>query len=179
MSIQIFILSNLMEESNYPYKLKKKIADLQLHDLTSAFTESKLYYHFESLRKQGLIEVQEVLQEENRPDKQVFSITEKGRLTFPQKIYKLLEDSETIGEMVIGLANIKYVDRQKVCSILEGKLESLESKWQMLESLDQGQFDDLDKQYIIEFMEDYATDRHLHSIKYLKRLIEQIKKEEI
>lgn len=179
MTIQIFILSSLMEGSTYPYKLKKKIADLQLQDLTSAFTESKLYYHFESLRKQGLVEVQEVLHEENRPDKQVFAITEKGRTDFPKKIYKLLEDSNTIGEMVSGLGNIKYVDRQRVCMILEKKLENAESNWALLSRIDQSKFENPETMHIREFMQDYANDRHHHSIKYLKRLIEQIKKEEI
>ncbi|MBQ0140043.1 MAG: PadR family transcriptional regulator [Kurthia sp.] len=175
MTIQIFILSSLMEERNYPYKLKKKINDLQLQDLTSAFTESKLYYHFESLRKQGFIEVQEVLHEENRPDKQVFAITEKGRSAFPKKIYKLLESSETIGEMVIGLANIKYVDREKVCTILENKLEHLQEKWQLLNNIDQGQFNDPQTLPIREFMQDYVNDRHQHAITYLTRLIQEIK----
>lgn len=179
MTIQIFILSNLMEENTYPYKLKKKINDLQLQDLTTAFTESKLYYHFESLRKQGLVEVREVLHEENRPDKQVFAITEKGRIALPKKIYKLLEDSDTIGDMVIGIVNIKYVERQEVCRILERKLEKLQEKWEWLNALDKGQFNDPETLAIREFMQDYATDRHEHSMNYFTRLLQAIKNEEI
>lgn len=179
MSIQIFILSSLMEESNYPYKLKKRLAGLQLHELAEGFTESKLYYHFESLRKQGLIEVQEILQEENRPDKQVFRITEKGRAVFPKKIYKLLEDAVTVSDMVVGFTNIKYVDRNKVISILENKLELHRKKWAIIASLNMEQFNEPTYQNVRDFMADYSRDRHSHTMKYLERLIQQVKNEEI
>lgn len=119
MAIQIFILSKLMEENTYPYKLKKQISALQPLDTVNGLTESKLYYHFESLAKQGFIEAKEVIKEENRPDKQVFAITAKGREVLPKKIYKLFENAETIGDMVIGLANMKYIDRDKAISLIE------------------------------------------------------------
>lgn len=34
-------------------------------------------------------------------------------------IYKLFENADSISDMVVGLANIKYVERQKVVEILE------------------------------------------------------------
>lgn len=49
----------------------------------------------------------------------MFSITEKGRDALPKKIYKSLESANTIGDMVIGLANMEYVDRDRIIHILE------------------------------------------------------------
>lgn len=121
MSIQIFILSKLMEDKNYPYKLKKQLSEPIPLDRLGGLTESKLYYHFESLVKQGLVEPVEVIKEEHRPDKQVFAITAKGREELPNKIYKLFESADEIKDMIVGLANIKYVDRDKVVDILEKK----------------------------------------------------------
>ncbi|WP_258848465.1 helix-turn-helix transcriptional regulator [Staphylococcus saprophyticus] len=56
----------------------------------SGLTESKLYYHFDSLKKKGLIEVTQTIREENRPDKQIFAITDQGKDALPSMIYKTL-----------------------------------------------------------------------------------------
>lgn len=91
MSIQIYILSKLAKESSYPYKLKKELSEPIPFDKLAHLTESKLYYHFESLTKQGLIEPTEIIKEENRPDKQVFAITEQGLAILPQKFISFLK----------------------------------------------------------------------------------------
>ena len=48
MSIQIYILSKLTEEENYPYKLKKELSEPIPFDKMGNLTESKLYYIFET-----------------------------------------------------------------------------------------------------------------------------------
>lgn len=179
MSIQIFILSQLMEESSYPYKLKKKMADFQLLDLNNSLTESKLYYHFEALKKSGLVEVQEVLHEENRPDKQVFRITEKGLEEFPKKIYKLFQTAESIGEMTVGIANLKYVDREKVLDILKKRLVKIQKNWKILNSVDTEKYKTPDKEMLIDFIRDYAENRHQQTLIYFQRLIDHIEKGEL
>lgn len=103
MPIQIFILSKLIQGNNYPYKLKKELSEKFPFGISSNLTESKLYYHFESLSKQGLIEPVEVIKEEKRPDKQVFAITEKGREILPEKIYHLFEKGHTVTDFLVGL----------------------------------------------------------------------------
>jgi DNA-binding PadR family transcriptional regulator len=66
MSIQIFILSKLMKENNYPYKLKKQLSEPLPLDKWGGLTESKLYYHFDSLARQGFIQTVEIIKEEHR-----------------------------------------------------------------------------------------------------------------
>lgn len=85
MSIQVFILCKLIEGNNYPYKLKKLLSHPIPFDEFGGLTESKLYYHFDSLAKHGFIETVEVIKEDHRPDKQVFGITNKGREELPKK----------------------------------------------------------------------------------------------
>ncbi|WP_226956115.1 helix-turn-helix transcriptional regulator [Staphylococcus saprophyticus] len=80
----------------------------------SGLTESKLYYHFDSLKKKGLIEVTQTIREENRPDKQIFAITDQGKDALPSMIYKLFKNANQITEMYIGIANLKYVDKKKI-----------------------------------------------------------------
>lgn len=57
----------------------------------------------------------------------MLAITEKSKEVLPKKIYKLFENAETIGDMVIGLANLKYVDRDKVIGILEKKVNGIKT----------------------------------------------------
>ena len=125
MSIQIYILSKLIEEDNYPYKLKKELSEPIPFDKMANLTESKLYYHFESLTKQGLIEPLEVIKEENRPDKQVFAITDKGREQLPEKIYQMFEKTNILAEMIVGLMFLRHVEQSRIIRILEEKVELL------------------------------------------------------
>lgn len=175
MSIQIFILSKLMEDNNYPYKLKKQLSEPIPLDQLGGLTESKLYYHFDSLAKQGFIEAVEIIKEEHRPDKQVFQITAKGREELPKKIYKVMKNADKISDMVVCLANIKYVDRDKVVSILEDKLERITDRWEQIKTFDKLVQKDEDKEKFIDFMSGYVTTRTEHTIHWLEELIKRVK----
>ncbi|MBB4826374.1 DNA-binding PadR family transcriptional regulator [Sporosarcina luteola] len=179
MAIQIFILTQLMEEDTYPYKLKKQLAQLQPLESINGLTESKLYYHFESLAKQGFIETKEIIKEQHRPDKQVFGITEKGRDVLPKKIYKLFESADNIGDMVIGLANMKYVDRGKVIGILEKKIDKIKKMCEQLAQIDATHLIGPEHKVFAAFVDDYANYKISSNLDYLERLIEHIQKEEI
>lgn len=179
MAIQIYILTKLIEEDNYPYKLKKQIAELQPIDTIKGLTESKLYYHFESLAKQGFIQAKEVIKEEHRPDKQVFSITEKGREVVPIKIYKLFENAETISDMIIGLANMKYVERDKVVQILENRVQKIKTTWEKMSNFNGKHFLEPNQEILADFIGDYTNYKIDSSIHYFERLIAHIQKGEI
>jgi len=175
MSIQIFILSKLIEGNNYPYNIKRTLSEPIPFDELSGLTESKLYYHFDSLVKQGLIEAIEIIKEEHRPDKQVFGITEKGREELPKKIYKLFEKAIGINEMLVGIANLKYVDRDKVIKILEKKLKNYLDQWTHIKSLEQRIEINENNEKLLGFISGYFTTRADHTIYWLDELIKRIK----
>lgn len=179
MGIQIYILSKLMEDNNYPYKLKKELsAPIPLDEL-GGLTESKLYYHFDSLAKQGLIKAVEIIKEDHRPDKQVFEITDKGREALPKKIYKVFEHADSISDMVVGLAYIQYVDRDRIVNILEKKLTKIQSRWNNLLELENKIQIDQEKVKFVEFLSGYFSSRTEHTMYWLEKLISQIKQGEI
>ncbi|MGE7603564.1 PadR family transcriptional regulator [Peribacillus sp. NPDC097675] len=181
MPIQVFILSKLMEDNNYPYKLKKQLSDPIPFDQLGGLTESKLYYHFDSLVKQGLIEIVEIIKEEHRPDKQVFGITAKGREELPNKIYKMFENAGSIGETVVGLANIKYVDRDKVVEILKNNKKKLIAKWELIADFEKQMKmkKDQDKDKLVDYLGEYFSSRTDHTISWLEELIGRIQQGEI
>ena len=91
MSLQIYILTKLMEENSYPYKVKKALSEPVPFAEMSNLTDSKLYYHFDSLAKKQMIEEVEIIHEANRPDKHIFGITPKEHSFVPAHAIKLLK----------------------------------------------------------------------------------------
>lgn len=175
MTIQIFILSKLMEGDNYPYQLKKHLSEPVPFDKIGNVTESKLYYHFESLTKQGLIEPTTVIREENRPDKQYFSITQKGREELPTKIYKVFEKATKMSEMIIGLLFIRHVNVEKVIPIIQVKKHALEKKLTQLAEI-YGKVDIPDNVLkSAQFANDYLTEMTQREITWYDRIISQLK----
>ena len=179
MAIQIYILCKLIEGNNYPYKLKKHLSETIPLVQLGGLTESKLYYNFESLVKQGLIEPVEIIKEEHRPDKQVFAITANGREALPDKIYKLFENSDVMSEMVIGLANIHYVDREKVVEILERKSKYFKERREYVDTLELLTPVDEEKEKFLDFVGEYASSRLEHTIHWLEKLIELLQQKEL
>lgn len=179
MSIQIYILSKLMAEDNYPYKLKKELSDPIPFDKIGDLTESKLYYHFESLSKQGLIQQVEVIKEENRPDKQVYTITEKGREDLPKKIYELFEKANKLAEVIVGLMFLRYVEKSHIILILERKLESLHSKQLQLKDIYSHIRVEDTVQEMVDFADGYISDTIINEITWLENLIAKLKNRDI
>ncbi|MGB3101675.1 MAG: PadR family transcriptional regulator, partial [Psychrobacillus psychrotolerans] len=179
MSIQIYILSKLIAEDNYPYKLKKELSDPIPFDKIGDLTESKLYYHFESLSKQGLIQQVEVIKEENRPDKQVYTITEKGREDLPKKIYELFEKANKLAEVIVGLMFLRYVEKSHIILILEKKLESLHSKQLQLKDIYCHIRVEDTVQEMVDFADGYISDTIINEITWLENLIAKLKNRDI
>ena len=178
MSIQIYILSKLMSEQLYPYQLKKELSDpVPLAQMVN-LSESKLYYHFEALKKQGLIEPVEVVKDDNRPEKQLFAITEAGRAQLPEKIYQLFDKAKTITDMLTGIFCIDHVNRDKVISILQYKLTMMERKEETIRDMKTQLSPNLPKMHLIQFASDYHEHLRQHEIESMKTLIEQLKSHE-
>lgn len=179
MSIQIYILSKLMDEDNYPYKLKKELSHPIPFDKMGNLTESKLYYHFDSLSKQGLIEQVEIIKEEHRPDKQVFTITDKGRKQLPLKIYQLIESSESISDMIVGLMNLRYVETDKVIPIIEKKIEQSRKKQEYMNQIYHQMDVDASIREVVDFMDSYFGSLIEQSTHWLEVLLDKLKNKTI
>lgn len=176
MSIQVYILSKLLEGDNYPYKLKKELSDPIPFDKMSNLTESKLYYHFESLTKQGLVKPVEVIKEENRPDKQVFTITDKGREQLPLKIYELFEKANSLSEMIIGIMFIRFVDESNIIKILQKKLEALQVKQLKIKDIYSQLTVEDSRKEMVDFSQAYYSNLLSNEISWLEQLINKLQK---
>ncbi|MEL3963071.1 PadR family transcriptional regulator [Lysinibacillus endophyticus] len=177
MSIQIYILCKLIEGNNYPYKLKKEVSQISSFDLLGYFSESRLYYHFESLIKQGLIEPVEVVKEERRPDKQMYAITEKGREHLPKKIYALFEKGDSLTDYFLGFFALQYVDKSRIVRILESKLENQKLNIKKLKLAQETlQFDD-EGTRLSEITTEFFIEKINGEIVAIQRIIEMLKED--
>jgi PadR family transcriptional regulator, regulatory protein AphA len=179
MSVQIYILSKLMEGKNYPYNVIKSLTEnLPFNELAS-MTESKLYYHFESLVKQGLIEEVEIIKESNRPEKQLYEITQKGREELPKKLYKLFERAVSLPEMLTGFIFVQYVDRSRVIQILEQRIEQIYEKSSRITKLHSNFDFEGSNQKVMDIYTDFFKNRFLSEIEALSALIANLKNEQL
>ena len=179
MSIQIYILSKLMQGDNYPYKLKKELSEPIPFDKMGNLTESKLYYHFDSLTKQGLVEPREIIKEEHRPDKQVFAITDKGREQLPLKIYELFEKADKVSDMVTGIVFIRHVDKNRIIAIVEKRINDYSTKQSNLTNMYTQLLENQSLQGNIHYLQSYIHHSIGHEIVWLEKLVEKLKTNEI
>lgn len=166
-----------MEGENYPYNLKKGLTEPVPFDKIANISESKLYYHFESLTKQGLIAPIEVIKEDSRPDKHVFSITDEGRAALPKKIYDVFEKATKMSEIIIGLMFIEYVDIEKVMAIIQVKKMALESKLQDISMIYNNIQAPDHMAARVHLANNYFTDMLLREIDWFERVMELLQNE--
>lgn len=175
MSLQIYILTKLMEGDSYPYELKKALSDPIPFAEMANLTESKLYYHFDALTKRGFIQEVKVIQEENRPDKHIFGITDAGRAALPEMIYKTVEKALTPIEIVVCIGAMQYVDKERIAYMLERKVEKTKKRQDDLGAIyEQIETDDATRQYLSVFQQFMSNTMHLHEETY-EQLIEKLK----
>lgn len=166
-----------MEGDSYPYQLKKGLSEPVPFDKMANISESKLYYHFESLAKQGLIVSKEIIKEDNRPDKQVYAITEKGRVALAKKIYNVFEKATKMSEVVIGLLFVKHVDVEQVISILQAKKRKLEQNHELLVDVFNRTVVPQELEASVNFANEYFMDSLQRELDWHQRVIDLIQKE--
>lgn len=76
--------------------------------------------------------------------------------------------------MLVGLANIKYVERHKVVDILENKLKNYIARWEHIADFKKHVSIEKDKEKLNEFIGGYVSTKAEHTIKWLEELIKRI-----
>lgn len=97
-------------------------------DEVSEINDGKLYYNFESLLKKGCIEKIEVVREENRPERTVYGITDKGKDVLKEKIYESFTNFKGIRSIYSSVIFLKHTDLDKSAYMLEEVVNKLKEK---------------------------------------------------
>ncbi|SDF91870.1 Transcriptional regulator PadR-like family protein [Fontibacillus panacisegetis] len=126
LSIRLSILGLLLEENLHPYEISLRMKERFL-DQKGQFKIGSLYYAVDQLEKQSYIEAVETIRSENRPDKTVFRITDKGRTYFHKLLIERLRDTEPpYHPMYIALVFAGKGDQLDIAQVLKERIQDTE-----------------------------------------------------
>jgi len=120
MNVEILVLSQLMNGPKHGYVIKKNINSLISN--TSSINNNTLYPMFRKFVKDG-IAIKEVTYQESKPNKFVYSITEKGKHHFYNTLRRMPENkSHDLEEFLVRVSLFEYIDnedKQKILNVRE------------------------------------------------------------
>lgn len=125
MSIQMFILGLLYDQPLHPYQLKKVIKTNHWEKLVN-LNDGTLYYGFDVLHKKHHIEIADIIEEEHRPTKKVYRITESGKEELRKEIYSNLKNHTKLQSLYSALLFIDCAERDVIISTLKKRISKLD-----------------------------------------------------
>lgn len=112
MSVKLVILGLLMEGNKHPYEIQQTINERQMKHYIKLASGS-LYYAFDTLEKDQLVKVVDVIRETNRPEKTVYSITDAGKEEFERLYFEQLLKKEHMHRPVYLCSFIYFLRRSR------------------------------------------------------------------
>lgn len=177
MSIQIFILGKLHDKDYHPYDIKK-IINNGTEGLVRV-TDGNLYYNFEALQKKGYIQKVNTIQNDNRPEKTNYTITEEGKEYLKEMIYKSFNKPEDVRSLFASLLFIRLVDINKLIYSTIETIENLEKQVDYLQANVHHplpDYVDLDQHEAVNFMGEYTLDKKKVELKAFQKLLSLLEK---
>lgn len=119
---KLFVLGMLYETPQHGYQLSSMIKGKMSQALS--INASKIYYTLEKLEQAKLL-TKEIDREGNRPERYVYSITEKGR----EKFYRLLEsllisEATTYFPADVGIIFLNRLPQERAIELIDGRLKA-------------------------------------------------------
>ncbi|MDQ6419904.1 PadR family transcriptional regulator [Paenibacillus sp. LHD-117] len=137
MSVKLLVLGLMMEQDRHPYDIRQTIKARNWH-VTFNVRDGSLYYAVDQLREEGMIEAAEVVQisGQNRPDKTIYRITDKGREALNRMLNKQLGETAFPQHPVLpALPFIRHGDRDRTLRHLESQLTACKERIALMESV--------------------------------------------
>ncbi|WP_168122968.1 PadR family transcriptional regulator [Paenibacillus sp. HB172176] len=136
-SMKLLILGLLMENERHPYEIRQTIKMRNWHT-TFNVRDGSLYYAVDQMREHDLIEASEIvtIPGENRPDKTIYRITEKGRKAFLKLLDKqILQVNYPQHPLFAALPFIMHGEPRLVLAAIEQHSEACKERITMLEAV--------------------------------------------
>ncbi|MDQ0270393.1 PadR family transcriptional regulator [Cytobacillus purgationiresistens] len=171
--IRIYILGMLAQTVNYPYMIRKRLLEVQPY---TSLSEGKFYYDFESLRKKQYIETVETIQEEKRPDKTMYTITNLGRDYLEEELYKCFKKNSELEDLYIAINFLDYIDTKKAGLIFEDTIQKEKKRWKKFEEKKKILLSGEKSSNTTQFITDHAFNKAYFNIEWMEKLLAFIKK---
>ena len=174
--IETAILGLLYEKPQYGYQLEKTIESWGMRNWTQ-IGFSSIYYVLKKLEKKELV-TSKLEKVEGKPSRKVFTITDLGREAMQEKLKDLLSwNKKLISPFDLGIAYLNYLEPQEIIECLESYVKSADGRIKFLESSFKMQ-KELKAPYYVIALFSRPLEILKTEIKWVKQLIETIKKEE-
>lgn len=137
MSMRLMILGLLMECERHPYEIRQ-IIKMRNWNESFKLRDGSLYYAVDQLRADGLIEAAEVIAVpgENRPDKTIYRITDKGKAAFLELIHaQFSQISYPQHPLFLALPFVRYSEPEKVEALIMKQLDACESRIERMKAV--------------------------------------------
>ncbi|NPV90987.1 MAG: PadR family transcriptional regulator [Firmicutes bacterium] len=135
MSVKLIILGLLMNGDKHPYEMQHFFNERRMDKLMK-FYKGSLYYTVDQLREKGLIEVVEVVREEKRPDRTIYTITEAGRREFQELLLEQFSKEEQFYDPLYpAVIFARYGDQEKIQEVVDQKISATGEKIKYLEDM--------------------------------------------
>ncbi|TYS70907.1 PadR family transcriptional regulator [Sutcliffiella horikoshii] len=133
MAIKLVILGLLMEGDKHPYEIQQVMHERNMEQYIK-MAKGSLYYAVEQLLNKKLIKVKQVVTDQTRPDKTIYSITPAGKEAFQQLLKKQLQAESThYHPMYTALAFIHLGDASLISEALSERISHTKMQLEMLE----------------------------------------------
>ena len=133
MAIKLVILGLLMEGDKHPYEIQQVMHERNMEQYIK-MAKGSLYYAVEQLLNKNLIKVKEIVTDQTRPDKTIYSITPDGEKAFQQLLSKQLQAESThYHPMYTALAFIHLGDAVLIREALSERISHTKKQLEMLE----------------------------------------------
>ena len=133
--LQLIILGLLNDQDLHPYEVMQIMKSRYMENYIK-INYGTLYYNVEQLYKRGDIAIKEVVHDEKRPDKTIYSITPQGRERFTELLHKQFLDRTLLHHpLYAALMFTHYADRNIVKAALEKRKASFEKNNQQLQGI--------------------------------------------
>lgn len=172
MSLQIFILGRLHEQDYHPYDIKKSINNAG--ENLVRVTDGNLYYNFEALQKKGYVQKVNTVQNDNRPEKTNYAITEKGKQALKDMIYKSFKNADDVRSLFASLLFVHLVDTNKLIYSTLEVIENIEKELAYLEANADHPLPEYispEQQEMALFMKGYKSEKQKVELKSFKKLL--------
>lgn len=134
--LALAILVLLAEEPMHPYRMQQLIKDRGKDLVINVQRRASLYQTIQRLLRSGLIRVKETSREENRPERTIYELTEKGLNTARDWLKSMLSAPKAeFPEFPAALSFIPLLETDEVLRCLEEREAVLSEKLSSLDTI--------------------------------------------
>jgi DNA-binding PadR family transcriptional regulator len=135
-AIALAILTMLYEEPMHPYRMQLLIKERGKDEVINITQRASLYQTINRLEREGLIAVQSVSQDENRPERTVYELTSKGRQTMLDWMRQILSTpAQEFSEFPAAMSVLAVLTPKDARQQLERRVAALEPELKRLDGI--------------------------------------------